>query len=199
MELHFISKSKEYHNKTPAQDMDSDKLPCPSVFLPIVENEYELERVRSEQLDNKAIALLTIIIALITVYVPILPLDKFVSFYCKSRTCMTIPIIFSVFVLVGIIAISISIYSAYKLIEVYKTKEYQAVGIEGFNSNKKMAYRQASRLQLELIDHYQAIILVNSGINSQKAEILGKQFRNIIIIFALLTISAIGTLIFIVL
>lgn len=193
MKFHFCEKNKEAEPQTLQQD--HFEFPCLSIFLPIVESEYEQEKVRTERLDNKAMALLTIIIALITVYVPIYPFDKIVGFYLKSRVCYTIPIVFSFFVLMGIIAIGIAVYSANKLIEIYRIKEFQAVNIEQFNSNEKLGYQQVARFQLELIDHYQSIILVNSGINSKKAENLNKQFRNVVIIFVLLTLSAIGTLI----
>lgn len=193
MEFRFCKKCKEADTEKHLHD-DSET-PCLSIFLPIVESEYEQEKLRTERLDNKAMALLTIIVALITIYVPIYPFDKIVLFYSKSRVCLTIPIIFSLFVLMGVVAVGIAIYSANKLIEVYRIKEFQAVNIEQFNSNEKLGYKQAARFQLELIDHYQSIILTNSEINSRKAEILNKQFRNVVVIFVLLTLSAVGTLV----
>lgn len=81
------------------------------------------------------------------------------------------------------------------LVSIYKAQNYQAVNIEQFNTNTKMSYKSGTRLQIELIDHYQCLILANSNINAKKAETLNKQFRNVIIIFVLLSISAVGTLI----
>lgn len=193
MEFYICKKCKEAN--TEKQQNDDSEFPCLSIFLPIIESEYEQEKARTERLDSKSMALLTIIIALITIYVPIYPFNKIVLFYSKSRVCLTIPVIFSLFILLGVVAIGIAVYSANKLIEVYKIKEFQAVNIEQFNSNEKLGYKQAARFQLELIDHYQSIILANSEINTRKAEILNKQFRNVVIIFVLLTLSAVGTLV----
>lgn len=170
-------------------------MPCPAIFLPILESEYNQERSRSERIDNKAIALLTAIIALITVYVPIFPFDTFVQFYSKSWNCFTVPIIFSFLLALGVFAVGLAIYSTYMLVSIYKAQNYQAVNIEQFNTNTKMSYKSGTRLQIELIDHYQCLILANSNINAKKAETLNKQFRNVIIIFVLLSISAVGTLI----
>lgn len=172
-------------------------IPCPAVLLTIVESEYTEERSRAERLDNKASALLTVIIALITIYVPIFPFDRFVEFYSKDRPCLTTPIVFSLFVLMAVIAIVIAIISTIKLIDIHKAKNYQAVDIVSFNTNEKLAYKDVARYQVELIDHYQSLILANSEINQEKATALNRQYRNAIIIFILLSFSAIGTLILI--
>jgi len=104
-------------------------------------------------------------------------------------------VIFSLFLLAGLIAAFLAVRSSYKIIEVYKTREYRAVNTQAFNTNEKLAQTTADGFQVDLIDHYQSIIAENSKINTDKADILGNQFRNVIIIFALLSISAVGTLI----
>ena len=81
----------------------------------------------------------------------------------------------------GIIATILALYSAYKVIEVYKTKSYQSVNILKFNTNEQMGATQSDRFQLQLIDHYQSLIFENSKINTNKAEILNDQFRNVMI------------------
>lgn len=180
--------------ESPKQQIKKD-LPCPSVMLPLIENEYAEERSRAERLDNKASALLTVIIALITVYVPIFPFDRFVDLYAKSRDCPTIPLLFTFFVLIAVIAFIVAIISTMKLIEIHKPKPYQAVNLTHFSNIDKLSEKQVSQFQTELIYHYKDIIQANSMINQEKAETLNKQYRNVIIIFTLLSISAIGTLI----
>ena len=193
MELHFKTNKKNDNESAPV--VVPDEFPCLSILLPILEDEYRQEKARTERIDNKAMALLTIIIALITVYVPIFPFEKFAELYAKSSSCYILPFIFSLFLLLGIVAIILDIHSAIKLTEVYKPTEFQAVNIELLNSNEKLCCNPATPFQLEVIEHYQSIILANSKINSQKAQVLSDQFRNAIIIFVLLSVSAIGTLI----
>lgn len=193
MELHFKTNRKTDNASTPIAV--PDEYPCLSILLPILEEEYRQEKARTERIDNKAMALLTIIIALITVYVPIFPFEDFGEFYSKSTMCCIVPYIFSLFLLMGVIAIFLAIRSAKKLTEVYKPTEFQAVNIELLNSNEKLSCNPPTQFQLEVIDHYQSIVLANSKINSQKAQVLSDQFKNVIIIFALLSVSAIGTLI----
>lgn len=193
MELHFKTNGKT--DNTIAPVAVPDEYPCLSILLPILEEEYRQEKARTERIDNKAMALLTIIIALITVYVPIFPFEKFAEFYSKITMCCIVPCIFSLFLLLGVIAIFLAIHSAKKLTEVYKPTEFQAVNIELLNNNEKLSCNPPTQFQLEVIDHYQSIVLANSKINSQKAQVLSDQFKNAIIIFALLSVSAIGTLI----
>lgn len=199
MELHFkanlknvASSQNEAEQKASAQ---FDEYPCLSIFLPIIQSEYEQERARTDRIDNKAMALLTIIIALITVYVPIFPFDRLANFYSTPIDCPTLSIIISVFLLLAVTAVILAIHSAKKLIDIYKPKEYQAVNIELLNDNEKLSLNPATKFQMELIDHYQAIILGNSKVNSDKSDILNKQFLKTIIIFGLLSVSAAGTLI----
>lgn len=190
---HEVNKSS---SNTP-QETNTNDIPCPAVLLSIVENEYTEERTRAERLDNKVSALLTVIIALITIYVPIFPFERFIEFYSKPRACFTIPIVFSLFVMMALTSIVIAIISTMKLIDIHKAKNYKAVDFSHFNTNEKLAYKEVARYQIELIDHYQSIILANSAINQEKATALNSQYRNAIIVFILLSFSAIGTLIFI--
>lgn len=191
----MFTKAKKPDNPPILQQQQIKKdPPCPAVLLPILENEYLEERSRAERLDNKASALLTVIIALITVYVPIFPFDRFGALYTKARDCPIIPFIFSLFLFMAIIAFIISISSTIKLIGIHKPKPYEAINFSFFSNIEKLTERQVSQYQTDLIYHFQSIILTNSKINQHKADTLDKQYRNVIIIFVLLSISAIGTL-----
>lgn len=193
MELHFKTSGK--HNSESCPEVLPEEFPCLPIFLSILENEYNQEKARTERIDNKSMALLTIIVALITVYVPIFPFEKFAELYSTATTCCIVPFIFSAFLAVGIVAIILAICSTKKLTEIYKPTEFQAINIAMLNSNEKLSNNPATPFQVELIEHYQSIISANSKINSQKAKILSDQFKIAIIVFVLLSISATGTLI----
>ena len=125
----------------------------------------------------------------------ILPIEQISTIYTSFSDCCAVPIVFSIFLLIGVIALITAVLSAYNLTKVYKPTEYKAVNIEFFNTNEKLSRNPAAPFEVELIDHFQNIILENSAINAKKAEILSMQFNNVILVFALLSISAIGTLI----
>ena len=191
MELYIRTNKCEENSN----DSQKDELPCIPILLSILMMEYEQERTRSERIDNIAIGLLTVIIALVTVYVPIFPFEEITNIFSKFKICSAMTVIFSLLLLAGLVAAFLAVCSSRNLIEVYKTREYRAVNMQAFNTNEKLAQTTADGFQVDLIDHYQSIILENSKINTDKAKILGDQFRNVIIIFTLLSISAVGSLV----
>lgn len=191
MELHLKT-----NRENPVPDsINQPEFPCIPILLQMLMAEYDQEKSRTERIDSKLMGLLTIIVALITVYVPIFPFSDFAQVYSKWKTCAIIPFIFSLLILSGIAAIIIAIRSVYTLVGAYKTKDYRSVDIVNFNTNKKLGEPTTDSFQLELIDHYQNIILENSKINANKAKTLDQQFQNIMVIFILLSISSIGALI----
>ena len=193
MEVSFkVTREKNQENMP---NISTDEYPCISIFLPILQNEYMEEKARADRIDNKAIALLTIIIALITVYVPIFPFEDLANIYNSTNTCCGIICSLSLFLLLGVIAILLAINSAKIITDIYKPTEYQAFNFEYLNTDENLSGNPAYPFQLKLIAHYQSIILTNAKIISKKAEILNEQVKKVILIFLLLSISAIGTLI----
>lgn len=195
MKTNSKTKSKNESNKN--SDNLENSLPCLSIFLSVVQNEYEQEKARTDRIDGKIISLMTIIVALITVYIPIFPFSQLYQFYNQERNCFTIPIVFSLFLLMGIIAILLSMYSLMQLVQAYKAKKYKAIDIVEFNNNNYLHHKTTYNFELSLIEHYQKIILFNSNFNTEKTIILNKQFKNAIIIFAMLSVSSIFTTIFV--
>lgn len=195
MKTNSKTKSKNKSNKS--SDNLEDSLPCLSIFLSVIQNEYEQEKARTDRIDGKIISLMTIIVALITIYIPIFPFGQLYEFYNKERECLTMPIVFSLFLLIGIIAILLSMYSLTQLVQAYKAKKYKAIDIIEFNNNNYLYHKTTYNFELSLIEHYQNIILFNSNVNTEKTIILNKQFKNIIIIFAMLSVSSIFTTIFV--
>lgn len=193
MEVSF--KLTREQNQESVSTTSEEEYPCIPIFLEILQNEYMEEKARTDRIDNKAIALLTIIIALITVYVPIFPFKDLAGIYNDTNTCCRVICVLSFFLLLGAIAILLAIHTAKIITDIYKPTEYQAVNFEHLNTDEDLSSNPAHPFQLKLITHYQSIILNNSKVNSKKAEMLNEQVKQVIRIFLLLSISAIGTLI----
>lgn len=170
-----------------------EEFPCLPVFLHTLETEYQLERTRAERLDGKAMGLMTVILALITVYVPIFPLNDCAKVYTAGHCGATV--FFSLFLLAGLFGIGKAIYSAHRVIGVYRTQEYQGVDIEVLNADEKLGQERADKYHMDTIGQYRAAILKNGKINDGKAAALSAEFGNVIWIFILLSVSAIGMLI----
>ena len=108
MELHLKTDSKSSTTKPP-DPPDPSEFPCIPVLLQILMSEYDQERLRAERIDSKTMGLLTIIVALITIYVPIFPFSDFAAVYSKWKTCTIVPFLFSVVILLGVAAILLAI------------------------------------------------------------------------------------------
>lgn len=182
---------KTAQKKTNPNEAIIKDLPCLPIYQHILEGEYQQERARSERLDTKAMALLTLILALITVYVPIFPLNSCKAVYNGQTTC-AIAVLFSLFLLVGIAGIVLAIYSARVLCGIYEAKPYKGVNLDTLGTREKLGQNTDAQYQIDVINQYNAAISENAKINEEKATELNKQFKKIIIIFATLSISAAG-------
>lgn len=191
MELHFKTNSAKHDE--PKQNVELNDFPSLDVLLSILQDEHASEIARTDRIDNKSIALLTLVIALITVYVPIIPFDALPNIF-KSGNCHLI-MVTSLFLLLGILALFLTINCVIKIVEIYKPTQYQGINFEALNSDDWLGVSPLAKYQFAVIDHFQDVILSNASINSQKALTLSQQIKKIIIIFGLLSVSSIGLLI----
>ena len=59
----------------------SSKYPAASILLEVSMNEYAKERERTNTIENKANVFISVIIALFTIYIPIIPFSKLFAAY----------------------------------------------------------------------------------------------------------------------
>ena len=69
-----------------SEDIENNETPYPSapLLLACVKDEYEKERNRMQNLDTKASAFMTAIILILTLFVPMIPFDKFRSVFTDN-------------------------------------------------------------------------------------------------------------------
>lgn len=163
-----------------------------SIAVQVMMDEYTKERERGGILDNKAVALITILIALITVYLPIIPFDKIKTIYESDSKNKLLAL--GIIILIFLIALVIIGITFAKLINVVKLKVYKRVDIEKLLKEEYLTaepdmYGQA------LSDHYKSLIIQNSENNDIKSDKLNSCFILTIISFVFLLISCISMMI----
>ena len=136
--------------------------------------------------------LLTIILALITVYMPIIPFDNIVSIWKEGSKVEFCFLIIASLLFVG--AIIVTIIAFIKLIAVIKPHEYQHVSVEDIAKTETLKMPE-DEVEKALCVHYYELITGNSGINDGKAEKIGTCFVLTIIVFMALLCSALILLI----
>lgn len=166
--------------------------PSASVMLEVSMDEYTKERERSNILDNKANAFISVIIAIFTLYIPIIPFSKLITAYSEFEkigiVCITIALCLMLVALILMIIAFTNLYKGFKIQPFYRVD---------FSNLKDTSLLQCSENDVKkgLIDHYNTILTGNADINSKKAEKISIGLRYSIISFVLLSLSTIALII----
>lgn len=190
----FLSKEKKQKKQKKKHRAPSEINTSQIIFrsassaLPTMADEYTKERERGSILDNKSSSLITILIALITVYVPIIPFNTIISTCLNGSkgelalTLLAVIMIISTFVITAI--------SFNKLIKTVKLQEYRKADIDMICKEENLKCDKDA-MEKALCEHYQELIHFNSKINNDKAKNLGGCFNMVTIVFFLLLVSTV--------
>lgn len=170
----------------------NENYPSASIMLEISMDEYSKERERTNTLDNKANAFISVIIAIFTIFIPIVPFSKLAIAYSQFEkigiVCITtvLCIMFASFVLM-IIAFT-NLYKGFKIQPFYRVD---------FGNLNDINLLQCSENDVKkgLIDHYNTILTGNADINTKKATKISVGLKYSIISFVLLSLSTIALII----
>lgn len=137
------------------------------VALPVFIDEYSKEGDRKNAIENKINSLLTVEVAVLTVFIPIIPFEsikKYLFDNCKGIIIATT---------IACVLLSISIFmlmvSFGILMSAVNIQTYSKVDIEELNSDDVLK-QDANSVERGLCDHYKTITLHNSNINEKKAR-----------------------------
>ena len=191
-DLNNESRQLKQNMDTSYSDKDSNsnvKFKAAYICLPTMIDEYTKERERGSILDNKALALITILLALITVYLPLIPFSKIKKIYNTGKNSEITLLVTLLFCFIA--AIIVTIISFCILIVIYRLKTYHRVDLQ-IITNKKYLLKNDDIYQQALCEHYKELTLHNSSVNDKKAKKLNLAFILTIISFILLLITCIG-------
>lgn len=137
------------------------------VALPIFIDEYTKECDRKAAIENKVISLVTIEIAILTIFVPIIPFDSIRKYlFCKSNgicICATIAC------LLLIISAIMMIISFGILMSAVNIQTYEKVDIEQLDEDEVLS-EHANSVERGLCEHYKKLILFNSRLSDKKVK-----------------------------
>ncbi|NQD50091.1 hypothetical protein HP440_06240 [Bacillus altitudinis] len=152
--------------------------PSSEILLSTITREYDAEANRKRDIETRAGVLIALLGALIGFYATALDF----SFFKKANS----PVEMLCFVIIALLFIFPAIMQliAFKhLINVLKTYQYEALGIDGFNSEnlENNAKRRKDELQFALTSTYHAVVKKNSIANDTKAKLFKKGTEKIYI------------------
>lgn len=170
----------------------SSKYPAASILLEVSMNEYAKERERTNTIENKANVFISVIIALFTIYIPIIPFSKLFAAYSIFNkigiACVTAVLCVMVLSVIFLIIAFVNLYKGYKI------KPYLRVEFSSLN-DENILVQSENNVKRALIDHYNTILIGNAKINNEKADAVSVGIKYSIIAFALLSLSAIALII----
>ena len=136
------------------------------VALPVFIDEYSKECDRKTAIENKIISLVTIEIAILTVFIPIIPFGSIRTYLfgnCNSIIIATTIACTLLGISIVMMAVSFGI-----LMSAVSIQTYSKVDIEKLDLEDNLT-QDANSVEKVLCDHYKAITLENSVLNDRKA------------------------------
>ena len=176
------------------KDNSKEKYPSASVLLDISLDEYAKERERTNTIESKANAFISVVIAIFTLYIPIIPFSKLTTAYSTFDKVGVVGL--TVVLCVMLLSVILLVFAFINLYKGYKVKPYHRVEFSNLNDDGILAESE-NDVKRGLIEHYNTILTNNAKINTEKAEAVATGIRFSIIAFALLSLSAITLIVMI--
>lgn len=165
------------------------KYPSSSILLEICKDEYTKEKERATNFETKAGLFLTGIIALITIYLDIIPFQKISSNLLTAADNITI-IFTTIYCLLLLLAFIFIILSFFHFTCVLDSQKYMRVEYDNLNCEQNnMA--APDLVMYAMNQHYYQILKHNTSINNKKANKFSLGIKFTLIAFILLIISTI--------
>ncbi len=141
--------------------------PGASVSLPIFQDEYSKELERKNILENKVISLITIEVAMLTIFIPIIPFEEIGS----KLLCDVNKAVIAVTVACMILAVSIvvAVISMIFLLSSIAIQTYKKIDIDRLDLDCNMI-QSSNAVERGLCTHYKNITLENASLNEKKAQ-----------------------------
>ena len=137
------------------------------VALPIFIDEYTKECDRKVVIENKVNSLVTIEIAILTIFMPIIPFSSIKKYLLQMSnvTC----ILATIACLLLCISVIMMIISSGILMSAVNIQTYKKVDIEVLDEDDVLL-QHTNSVEKGLCDHYKKIILFNSSLSDKKVE-----------------------------
>ena len=137
------------------------------VALPVFMDEYAKELDRKIAIENKITSLITIEIAILTVFMPIIPFEEIKKHFASKVNGVVIATTVANNLL--IIAIVLMAVAFVILMCAIRVQTYNKVDIVQLEQDKNLN-QTANAVEIGLCGHYKDIILFNSDLNDDKAK-----------------------------
>lgn len=177
----------------------SPKYPYAGKMLEEIKNEYAIENERENKIATKASAFITVVVAVVTLYIPLIPFDNMIKYFQANHSCVVIClVILSLLLLVvGLVVLMVAFGF---FIKAYGVKGHNRVEVNDLlniaNQNEQMQTEE--QVNQGLVAQYHQILCGFNGkagnmdINTQSALANQKGIKLTVIGFAIMSIATIA-------
>ena len=126
-----MAKNKKKKDKSEKAELFGVTFPSASILLEIAKDEYTKERERTQFLDNKASFFMSAIILVATIFIPVIPFNRFQSVFSDDDTiqkmCLCALCVLLVVAFVLLVMAFRNLYLSYKI------KGYERFNVENLS------------------------------------------------------------------
>ncbi len=182
-------------------DNTSSNYPYAEWMLEEIKKQYDVENERENKIGTKASTFITVIMAIITLYIPMIPFEGLKKFLGASTITIidkTLTVIFIIVLVCGVILLTVAFVF---LVKAYGVKGYKRVNVDDLlriaNSNREHDNKYKSQIAQGIVAHYHKILrgsldeAGNMKINSDSADSVAIGIMLTVIGFVLLSVATI--------
>ncbi len=162
--------------------------PSATTLLEISIKEYEHEKERSNTLDTKASFFLSVSIAVLTIFIPIIPFSELTTFFATASTIYLILVTIALCLL--LVSIIFFIMSTVNLYSAYKLRNFKNINFENLN-DENILKTPKNQTECGLVHHYNSVLVYNVDANNEKASKINVGLKYSVLSFSFLFASAI--------
>lgn len=183
MEYTKVNESSEIANE---QNESTKRIS--TLVLEVMRESYYKEIERTNIIDNKTGIFISAIIAVVTIFIPIIPFDTLIPLYKEGAKYQIVGVTCALCgLVVAFILLGIAFFKLYKAIS---PKSFVKVNI-GDVSKIDPEENDICKIEQEFTEHYHKICSVNTNVNDDKAEKFTSGLKLSMISFLILCLSVI--------
>lgn len=163
-----------------------------TIYLDIVRETYNNEIERTNMLDKKASVFITAIIAVITIFIPIIPFEQIIEVYQYGNKLQIIVATCSLCaLLVSFVLLGVAFFYLYKA---FSLRSFGKVNLENISKNINQKH-SIIEVEKNLFSHYKTICVENTNTNNEKAQRIKYGLKLSMFSFLILCIAVISLII----
>lgn len=171
--------------------------PHAKIALEEMQIAYQVENERKRTLDAKAGAFIMVDIAILTIYIPLLPFAQMISFFQQASTYRKVGAIISLAALaVGIVCL---IGAFIWLARGYSNKQYQYLNVDSIlTMSNSMEYYDKGTVETGMVSHYHKILRGtidepgNMKLNEDRARLIQRGITTTVVGFGFISLATIA-------